>query len=69
MKNCGIYSRSAGQIYANFRTAREKAFKENATMRFNRFDGTGYFQFRCTRKGSYTDGITVDEFMQGNFTE
>ena len=38
-------------------------------MRFHRFDGTGYFQFRCTRKGSNTDCMTVDEFMQGNFTE
>ena len=38
-------------------------------MRFHRFDGTGYFQFRCTRKGSKTVGITVDEFMQGSFTE
>ena len=69
VKNCGIYRRTADQIYANFRTAREKAFKDNATMRFHRFDGTGYFQFRCTRKGSNTDGITVDEFMQGSFTE
>ena len=69
VKNCGIYRRTADQIYANFRTAREKALKDNATMRFHRFDGTGYFQFRCTRKGSNTDGITVDEFMQGSFTE
>lgn len=69
VKNCGIYRRTADQIYANFRTARDKAFKDNATMRFHRFDGTGYFQFRCTRKGSNTDGITVDEFMQGSFTE
>ena len=69
VKNCGIYRRTADQIYANFRTAREKALKDNATMRFHRFDGTGYFQFRCTRKGSNTDGMTVDEFMQGSFTE
>ena len=69
VKNCGIYSRTADQIYANFRTARERAFKENATMRFHPFDGTGYFQFRCTRKGSSTDGITVDEFMKGSFIE
>jgi IS605 OrfB family transposase len=69
VKNCGIYRRTADQIYANFRTARDKAFKENATMRFHPFDGTGYFQFRCTRKGSNTDGITVDEFMEASFTE
>ena len=60
VKNCGIYSRTADQIYANFRTARDKAFKDNATMRFHPFDGTGYFQFRCTLKGSKTDGISVD---------
>ena len=69
VKNYGICRRIADQIYANFRTSREKDFKDNATMRFHRFDGTGYFQFRCTRKGSNTDGITVDESMQGSFTE
>lgn len=38
-------------------------------MRVHRFDGTGYFQLRCTRKGSFTAGITVDYFMQGSFAE
>ena len=69
VKNCGIYRRTADQIYANFRTARDKAFKDNATMRFHPFDGTGYLQFRCTRKGSNTDGISVDDFMGAKFTE
>ena len=69
VKNCGIYRRTADQIYAKFRTARDKAFKDNATMRFHPFDGTGYFQFRCTRKGSNTDGISVDESMGAKFTE
>ena len=68
-KNSGIYRRTADQIFADFRTARDRAFKSGATMRFHRFDGTGYFQFRCTRKGSNTDGISVDEFMDGKFTE
>ena len=45
VKNCKIYSRTAEQIYANFRTARDKAFKDNATMRFYAFDGSGCFQF------------------------
>ena len=69
VKKCGIYRRTADQIYANFRTARDKAFKDNATMRFHPFDGTGYFQFRCTRKGSSTDGISVDDLMGSKFTE
>ena len=69
VKNSGIYSRTANQIYDNFRTARDRAFKDNATMRFHRFDGTGYFQFRCRRKGSVTDGISVDEFMKGHFQD
>lgn len=67
VKNCGIYRRTADQIYANFRTARDKAFKENATKRFHPFDGTGYLQFRCNRKGSNTDGVTVDEFLNADF--
>ena len=69
VKNSGIYSRTANQIYDNFRTARDRAFKDKATMRFHRFDGTGYFQFRCRRKGSNTDGITADEFMRGSFKD
>jgi len=67
VKNCGIYRRTADQIYVNFGTARDKAFKENATMRFHPFDGTGYFQFRCGRRDSNKDGITVDEFTTASF--
>lgn len=66
-KVSGIYRRTADQIYANFRTARDKAFKENATLKFHRFDGTGYFQFRCNPKGTSIDGISVDDFMSANF--
>ena len=66
-KVSGIYRRTADQIYANYRTARDKAFKENATLKFHRFDGTGYFQFRCNPKGTSIDGISVDDFMSANF--
>lgn len=71
VKNSKIYSRIAEQIYANFRTAREKAFKENATMRFHPFDGTGYFQFRCRKKDKdvKVDGISVNELLTSNFEE
>ena len=71
VKNSKIYSRTAEQIYANFRTARDKAFKENATMRFHPFDGTGYFQFRCRKKGKdvKVDGISVNELLTSNFEE
>ena len=71
VKNSKVYSRTAEQIYANFRTARDKAFKENATMRFHSFDGTGYFQFRCRSKDRSikVDGITVENFMTANFQE
>ena len=64
VKNCGICRKTADQIYANLRTARDKAFKDNATMRLHPFDGTDYFQFRCTLKGSKTDGISVDDFWR-----
>ena len=71
VKNGKVYSRTAEQIYANFRTARDKAFKENATMRFHPFDGTGYFQFRCRRKGRdvKVDGISVNDLMSAAFEE
>ena len=67
VKTCGIYRDTADQIFADFQTAREKARKENATLRFHRFDGTGFYQFRFSRKGSATDGISVDEFMAAGF--
>lgn len=66
-KVSGVYRRTADQIYADFRTARDKAFKDNATLQFHRFDGTGYFQFRCNPKGVVTDGISVGDFMSANF--
>lgn len=71
VKNSRIYSRTAEQIYANFRTARDKAFKDNATMRFHPFDGTGYFQFRCRKKDRdiMVDGISVDDFMSAEYRE
>jgi len=66
-KVSGVYRRTAEQIYANFKTAKDKASKDNATLQFHRFDGTGYFQFRCNPKGVSTDGISVDAFMSANF--
>ena len=66
-KKCGIYCRTAAQIYADFRTAKDRAFKEYATMRFHRFDGAGYFQFRCNNVGSVTDGVNVNNLLTANF--
>ena len=70
-KVSGVYSRTAGQVYEYFRTARDKAFKENTTLQFHRFDGTGYFAFRCRLKASSVnvDGISVDDFMSKQFVD
>ena len=68
-KVSGVFSQTAGQIHANFKTARDKAFKENATLQFHRFDGTGYFAFRCKVKDKNVkvDGISVKDFMTKSF--
>ena len=36
-------------------------------MRFHRFDGAGYFQFRCNNVGSVTDGINGNNLSAANF--
>jgi IS605 OrfB family transposase len=71
VKNSKVYSRTADQVHADFKTARKKSFKENATMRFHPFDGTGYFQFRCKSKDRTVtvDGVSVEDFMSANFVE
>ena len=38
-------------------------------MRCHPFDGTGCLQFKFTLKGSKTDGISLDDFMEARFTE
>ena len=72
VKNNGLMSDTAGKIGENFKDDRNKAFKDNARLRFHRFDGTGFFQFRCRNKNTKdnrvtTDGISVQDFMNANF--
>ena len=67
VKNSQIYSKTTNQIHRYFYIASSKAMKENATLRFRPFDGTGYFQFRCGRRDSNTDGITVEELLSADF--
>ena len=67
VRNSGIYNATAGQVLDNFKAARDRSFKENATLKFHRFDGTGYYHFRCRRRGAKVDGINVEDFMSRNF--
>ena len=67
VRNSGIYNATAGQVLDNFKTARDRSFKENATLKFHRFDGTGYYHFRCRIRGAKVDGISVEDFMSQNF--
>jgi IS605 OrfB family transposase len=72
VKSSAIYSSTADQVFANFRTARDKAFKDpKSTLQFHAFDGTGYFNFRCRKKDKsvVTDGISVQDFLNKNFAE
>lgn len=59
----GLNSTTANQVADNFQTARERAFKEGARLRFHAFDGTGYWFFRFRVKGSKVDGISYGELF------
>ena len=66
VKNSGIYSTTANEVKNNFKIARERCFKTRSTLKFHRFDGTGYFAFRFRRDGAKTDGVYFDELFAGN---
>lgn len=61
--NSGIASTLANRIADYFKTARDKAFKDAATLRFHRFDGTGYFFYRFKRPGAKVDGVSFHELF------
>jgi transposase len=63
VQQSGISSVLADQVVAYFQTAREKAFKDAATLRFHRFDGSGYFFYRFRRPGSTSDGVSFNELF------
>ena len=45
--NSDVTAHTADQVSANFKTARNEVFKDRSkTLRFHRFDGTGYIHFR-----------------------
>ena len=62
----GLYNVSAYEVQANFKTARERAFKTASRLNFHKFDGTGFFAFRFRRKGATVDGVSFNELFQGN---
>ncbi len=63
VENAGISSVLANQVADYFKTARDKAFKDAATLRFHRFDGSGYFFFRLQRTGAHVDGVDFSDLF------
>ena len=61
-----MYNETAWQVNAYFKTARDIALKTNSQLRFHRFDGTGFFNFRFRRKGVKIDGVCFEELFLGN---
>ena len=59
----GLDSETANEIAMKFRTARDKAFKERAELRFHRFDGTGRIHFRFQAKGASVDGVPFEDLF------
>lgn len=66
VENSGVASVLANQVAAYFKTARDKAFKDAATLRFHRFDGSGYFFFRFQRKGLKVDGVDFADLFSAD---
>ena len=66
VEQSGIASVLADQVVAYFQTAREKAFKDAATLRVHWFDGSGYFFYRFSRPGSKTDGVAFHELFSND---
>lgn len=63
VEQSGVGANTAGAIRDYFKTSRDRAFKENATLRFHRFDGSGFFHFRFRRKGKNVDGVSCEDLF------
>ena len=63
IEQSGVGSKTAGAINDYFKTSRDRAFKENATLRFHRFDGSGFFHFRFQRAGKTVDGVSFEDLF------
>ena len=60
---------TADAVMEYFKTARDRAFKSQSTLRFHRFDGSGFFHYRFRRAGANRDGVTFNELFLGNKDE
>ena len=69
IESSGLYGHTAVEVGRNFKEARDKALKSGATLRFHRFDGTGYYQFRFRRKGFNVDGVSFAELFAQSETD
>jgi hypothetical protein len=63
VKQSGIASQLADHVLDAFKTARDRAFKDNTRLNFHKFDGTGLFFYRLRRAESSTDGVSFRELF------
>lgn len=69
-KTNGLYNPTADEVVRNFKEARQRIFANpKYQLRFHRFDGTGYYNFRFRRKGEKQDGVWFSELFAGNAKE
>jgi IS605 OrfB family transposase len=61
----GLFNQTAGAVFDYFSTAVERARKDGGQLRFKRFDGTGFYNFRF-RKSGLPDGLAFSELFEGN---
>ena len=66
-RNSMLGSVTANEVKKNFDDASEKLMKKpgSGSLRFHRFDGTGYWHYRFRSNGSRADGITFGELFEG----
>ena len=68
VKNSGLGSQTADEVRRDFDNARDRILKNpgSGRLRFYRFDGTGYWNYRFRERGAKRDGVTWSFLMSGN---
>jgi len=65
----GLSSHCANEIVRYFKESRSRALNERATLRYRRFDGTGFWFYRFREPGVNKNGVDFDGLLTGNKTE
>lgn len=68
VKQSGLSSQTADEVRRDFDNARDRIINKPSSgrLRFHRFDGTGYWQYRFRSSNANVDGVSFVELFRGN---